>query len=170
MAASGARSARGGTSRAVRKKDQAETTERMLTIGELAERTHVSTRTIRYYEELGILPTPERSSGGTRRYPHDYIFYVEGVRVLKDLGFGLEEIAELGQFALSGSSASKRTRGILEEKLGELDHQIRVLNRLHDLVMQAATSRGTKGSRALPLLRQIGENLEAVPSKTGTAG
>src|SRR4051794_18057446 len=83
---------------------------RTLSIGELAKQTGVSTRTIRYYEELGILPTPERTEGGTRRYPSDYIFYVEGARILKQLGFGLEEIAELGQFALTGASASKHTQ------------------------------------------------------------
>ncbi|WP_424534012.1 MerR family DNA-binding transcriptional regulator [Sphaerisporangium viridialbum] len=128
-----------------------------LSIGELAEQTNVSTRTIRYYEELGILPPPERTTGGTRRYPREYIFYVEGARILKQLGFGLDEIAELGRFALTGASASKRTQAILQEKLSELNHRIRVLNRLHDLVDEAAKSRKTAGSPAPTLLRWVSE-------------
>lgn len=126
-----------------------------LSIGELAKLTKVSTRTIRYYEELGILPAPERTSGGTRRYPRDYIFYVEGAKVLKQLGFGLEEIAELGQFALTGASASRRTQEILQEKLSDLEHRIRVLNRLHDIVAEAAKSRKSKKSPVPELLRWV---------------
>jgi MerR family transcriptional regulator, copper efflux regulator len=129
-----------------------------LSIGELAKRTGVSTRTIRYYEELGILPRPERTDGGTRRYPHEYIFYVEGARTLKDLGFGLEEIAELGKFALTGTWDSERSRGILTRKLSELEHRIRVLNRLHDLVEEASKST-RKNKQAVPaLLRWVGED------------
>jgi DNA-binding transcriptional MerR regulator len=126
-----------------------------VSIGELAELAMVSTRTIRYYEELGILPSPQRTPGGTRRYPREYIFYVEGAKILKGLGFGLEEIAELGKFALTGTSASKRTQAILQEKLAELDHQIRVLHRLQKLVANAAANHKTSGSAVPELLRWI---------------
>ncbi len=111
-----------------------------LSIGELAKLAAVSTRTIRYYEELGILPAPPRTSAGTRRYPRAYVFYLEGAKVLKQLGFGLEEIAELGRFALTGASASARTQAILQQKQTELSRRIRVLDRLHELVRDAATS------------------------------
>ena len=129
-----------------------------LSIGELAKRTGVSTRTIRYYEELGILPRPERTDGGTRRYPHEYIFYVEGARALKDLGFGLEEIAELGKFALTGTWDSERSRTILTRKLSELEHRIRVLNRLHDLVVDASKTTAKGKTTVPPLLRWVGED------------
>lgn len=132
-----------------------------LSIGELARRTGVSTRTIRYYEELGILPSPERTDGGTRRYPREYVFYVEGARNLKELGFGLDEIAELGKFALTGTWDSDRSRSILTKKLAELEHRIKVLHRLHDLVVDAAKS-GKKGGSAVPaLLRWVGEENES---------
>ncbi|MFV0463136.1 MAG: MerR family DNA-binding transcriptional regulator [Nostocoides sp.] len=119
-----------------------------LSIGELAELTEVSTRTIRYYEELGILPEPTRTPGGTRRYPREYAFYVEGAKLLKQLGFGLEEIAEIGQFALTGAAASDQTRGILKRKLADLDHRIRVLTKLYDVVAQAA---GGSQTQAMPV-------------------
>lgn len=122
-------------------------------IGELARRTKVSPRTIRFYEELGILPTPSRSTGGTRRYPRDYVFYVEGARMLKELGFSLEEIAELGHYALKGTAASQGTQRLLKGKLAELEHRMRVLNRLHDLVTEAAEGRRPK-SGDQPLLQR----------------
>ena len=136
-----------------------ETQEGSLSIGELARRTGVSTRTIRYYEELGILPSPKRTDGGTRRYPREYVFYVEGARNLKELGFGLDEIAELGKFALTGAWDSDRSRSLLTNKLAELEHRIKVLNRLHDLVVEATkTSKDGGGSSASALLRWVGEN------------
>jgi DNA-binding transcriptional MerR regulator len=131
-----------------------------LSIGDLARRTGVSTRTIRYYEELGILPSPKRTDGGTRRYPREYVFYVEGARSLKELGFGLDEIAELGKFALTGTWDSDRSRSLLTRKLAELEHRINVLNRLHDLVVEA-TKPGNDGSSSVStLLRWVGENSE----------
>jgi DNA-binding transcriptional MerR regulator len=110
----------------------------MLSIGELAALTHLSTRTIRYYEELGILPSPPRSAGGTRRYPREFAFYLEGARALKQLGFTLDEIAEIGRWALKGRAAPTRTQGMLRAKVTELEHRIKVLNRMHDLVLEAA--------------------------------
>lgn len=139
-----------------------------LSIGELAKRTGVSTRTIRYYEELGILPTPERTEGGTRRYPKEYVFYVEGARALKDLGFGLEEIAELGKFALTGQWDSERSRNILIRKLAELDHRIKVLNRLHDLVVEAAHASKNGDASVPPLLSWVREDQRGIRLAAGT--
>jgi MerR family transcriptional regulator, copper efflux regulator len=145
-AGSTGRRARGA---ATARKSETTQVEDELSIGELAELTSVSTRTIRYYEELGILPTPPRTPGGTRRYPREYVFYVEGAKTLKQLGFGLEEIAELGRFALTGTSASKRTQAILQEKLADLEHRIRVLTRLHEIVAEATSANGRRNGEAV---------------------
>jgi DNA-binding transcriptional MerR regulator len=155
---------------------EASNSDASLSIGELARRTGVSTRTIRYYEELGILPSPQRTDGGTRRYPREYIFYVEGARTLKELGFGLEEIAELGKFALTGQWDSGRSQSILTRKLAELEHRIRVLNRLHDLVVEASKSssrasgkgKGKNKADVPPLLRWVGEDRRDEEAAAGT--
>jgi len=64
-------------------------------IGEIAAATEVSTRTIRYYEELGLL-SPARTSGGARRYSDAHIERVRRVRELQDLvGFNLDEIRKI---------------------------------------------------------------------------
>jgi DNA-binding transcriptional MerR regulator len=64
-------------------------------IGDLAERAGVSTRTIRYYEELGILGPEERSDGGFRRYCDDQLRRLQMIQGLKSLGFELEQIRQL---------------------------------------------------------------------------
>jgi DNA-binding transcriptional MerR regulator len=111
----------------------------MLSIGALARATGVSQRTIRYYEELGILPPPPRSEGGTRRYPADYKFYIEGALMLKDLGFSLEELKLVGQLGLGAGltkAQRKRALAVIDDKMQALEHRIRVLDRLHQLLKQ----------------------------------
>jgi DNA-binding transcriptional MerR regulator len=124
---------------AVRKAQHPAGDGELLSIGALARATGVSQRTIRYYEELGILPPPTRSSGGTRRYPPDYKFYIEGALMLKDLGFSLEELKLVGRLALGAdltAAQRKRALSVIDLKMVALEHRIRVLNRLHELLQQ----------------------------------
>jgi DNA-binding transcriptional MerR regulator len=105
-------------------------------IGAIAAATGVSERTVRYYEELGIIPTPPRSAGGTRRYPREFRFYIEGALVLKDLGFSLDELKIVGRLAM-GATLTPRQRSraleVIDTKMKALEHRIRLLNRLHEL-------------------------------------
>jgi DNA-binding transcriptional MerR regulator len=110
---------------------------RRLSIGQLAALTKVSTRTIRYYEELGILPEPERSLGGTRQYSAEHRFYIEGALALKEVGFSLEEIRLLGQFALEHPMTKferQQATEAIRDKMQALEHKIRVLERLHGIL------------------------------------
>jgi MerR family transcriptional regulator, repressor of the yfmOP operon len=64
-----------------------------LSIGEAAARVGVSSRTLRYYEELGLLTPSGRTPGGARRYTDDDIATLEHIRELQELmGFNRDEI------------------------------------------------------------------------------
>ncbi len=109
----------------------------LVSIGQLASATGVSSRTIRYYEELGILPEARRSPGGTRKYPREYGGYIAAALALKDLGFRLEEIKPLARMAAGRTvTASQRDSAarLVEEKIETLARQVTVLRRLHDSV------------------------------------
>jgi DNA-binding transcriptional MerR regulator len=111
----------------------------LLSIGQLAALTGVSSRTIRYYEELGILPQPRRSPGGTRKYTQDYRFYVEGALALKELGFRLEEIELIGRIALGQPvSADQRAQvaELVRQNMRTLEHKIKVLHRLREVLLE----------------------------------
>ena len=112
----------------------------LVSIGQLAKAAGVSSRTIRYYEELGILPEPRRSPGGTRKYPREYGGYIAAALALKDLGFRLEEVKPLARLA-AGRSVSQGQRDaaarLVEEKIESLARQVTVLRRLHDSVRVA---------------------------------
>ncbi|PPB47699.1 MerR family transcriptional regulator [Arthrobacter agilis] len=64
-------------------------------IGELAERTGLSLRTIRHYDEVGILPATSRTEGGFRVYSEDDLERLMVIRRMKPLGFSLEEMTDL---------------------------------------------------------------------------
>lgn len=68
----------------------------LLQIGEAAERTQLTQRTLRYYEEKGLLPAPSRMDGGFRLYSESDLERLERIKTLKDLlGFSLAEIKEM---------------------------------------------------------------------------
>ena len=106
----------------------------LVSIGQLARDAGVSSRTIRYYEELGILPQPRRSPGGTRKYPREYGGYIAAALALKDLGFRLEEVRPLARLA-AGRAVTQGQRDaaarLVEAKIEALARQVTMLRRLH---------------------------------------
>lgn len=100
-------------------------TEAQLRIGVVAERAGVSTRTLRYYEELGLVSPSGYSSGGSRRYVESDLGRVLRIRELQSvMGFDLDEIgdilgaedrlAELQQEYHRGVSAKRRAAILIE--------------------------------------------------------
>ena len=67
----------------------------LLQIGQVAERTGLSLRTIRFYEENGLVPPTERTTGGFRLYGEDAVSRLEVIKRMKPLGFSLEEMRDL---------------------------------------------------------------------------
>jgi DNA-binding transcriptional MerR regulator len=79
----------------LRKSTLARMSEQHMQIGEVAERTSLSLRTIRYYEEVGLVPPSARSQGGFRLYTDSDVERLLLVRRMKPLDFSIEEIREL---------------------------------------------------------------------------
>lgn len=67
----------------------------MLTIGKLGASAGVKVPTIRYYEQVGLLPEPDRSSGNQRLYPRAALYRLAFIRHARELGFPLDAIRDL---------------------------------------------------------------------------
>ncbi|MDN4643898.1 MerR family transcriptional regulator [Arthrobacter sp. PsM3] len=92
-------------------------------IGELAERTGLSLRTIRHYDDVGLLPATARTDGGFRVFSEDDFERLMIIKQMKPLGFSLEEMAEiLALLAAPGDAAPERS-GTLAEFLERAVHQ-----------------------------------------------
>lgn len=86
-------------------------------IGELAERTGLSLRTIRHYDEVGLLPATARTDGGFRVYSEDDFERLMVIKQMKPLGFSLEEMADILTILRDGHGQGS-TAGS-QEKLAE---------------------------------------------------
>lgn len=64
-------------------------------IGELAKNLNITTRTIRYYEEIGLMGKNERLDGATRSYTKDDVLRLKFILKLKTMGISLKEIQQL---------------------------------------------------------------------------
>ena len=103
-------------------------------IGELAERAGVTTRTIRYYESLGLLQPAERD-GGFRYYADDALRRLHKIDALKKLGLSLEEIGTVIDLYFAdptGVTAKRRVLSILEGHLRETEGKVSALEQFRD--------------------------------------
>jgi DNA-binding transcriptional MerR regulator len=115
--------------------------EAYLQIGEVAERTGVTQRTLRFYEEKGLLRPPGRMDGGFRLYSEEDVKRVEQIRRLQDLlGVTLAEIKEMveAQGMLREIKARYRPDAGVAEKRRQLDAAVEVTNRQYAIVSQKA--------------------------------
>lgn len=84
-------------------------------IGELAKSLAITTRTIRYYEEIGLMGKTARLGGGTRTYAKDDILRLKFILKLKTMGISLKEIQELSDiFDIHEKDFSKITPKLIE--------------------------------------------------------
>jgi len=106
-----------------------------LTIREVCERTGLSPRTVRYYEELGLLPGVRRRAAGRRVYGADELERLRFIQRLKALGLALAEIRDLNAVhAIGGSTRAmlERLDDLLGRRVSEVDSRIGELTRLRD--------------------------------------
>lgn len=106
-----------------------------LTIGGFAKATGVNVETIRYYQRRGLLPKPERPSGGIRRYEHEDVARMTFIKTAQGLGFSLDEIAELlrledGTHCAEASNLARHKLDNVRDKIANLRRIEKVLDEL----------------------------------------
>ena len=111
-----------------------------LRIGEAASRAGVSTRTLRYYQELGLLTPAGRTSGGARRYSDADVVRVERIRHLRDLvGFDLNEVGTV--LAAEDRLAAIRREWFEEQTPGRRQHLIEECIGINQQLQEAVRSK-----------------------------
>ena len=103
-----------------------------LLIGELATRVGVAPPTIRYYESIGLLRAPARTTAGYRRYPERTVEDLVFIRKAQALGFTLDEVAEIVTLTRSGKTPCARVVSLTEKHLAALDERIARMRQFRD--------------------------------------
>lgn len=131
----------------------------MLAIGTLAKRTGTKVQTIRYYEQIGLLPEPGRTEGGQRRYGDADLDRLAFIRHARQLGFTLEAIRELLDLSDNPSRSCAEVDIIAHRQLKEVEARIARLEALRKELkrMLRECSRDTVSDcRVLEVLRDHG--------------
>ena len=106
-------------------------------IGEVADRTGVTQRTLRFYEEKGLLRPPERMDGGFRLYSENDVTRIGYIKQLQDLlGFTLSEIKDMveAEDLLQQINATRRPDRELPERLQRSEQILGALTRQLDVI------------------------------------
>jgi MerR family transcriptional regulator, mercuric resistance operon regulatory protein len=93
---------------------------RNLSIGGLSQRTGVNIETIRYYERIGLLEKPPRTTGGHRSYALEHADRLRFIWRARELGFGIEDIRTLLLLSERGHASCAEARGVAAAHLADV--------------------------------------------------
>jgi DNA-binding transcriptional MerR regulator len=140
--------------------------ERPLRIGEVAELTGTTPRTIRYYEEIGLLPEAEDRAHGKRRlYTTDDVERLQELIRMKDLlGLSLDDLKRLVEAEAARAGLREQwehaddpgeQRRILEEALGHIDDQLKLVRARRGEIERLETELAAKQRRIRARLKSL---------------
>ena len=108
--------------------------EASISIGDLAKATGTKVETIRWYERVGVLAAPARTSGNYRAYGAEHLERLSFVRRARDLGFSLDQVRDLLQLADDRNQSCDAVDRVAREHLEEVERKIADLEALrHEL-------------------------------------
>jgi MerR family transcriptional regulator, copper efflux regulator len=99
-------------------------------VGELARRSGVAAKTLRYYEAIGVLPAPARTPAGYRDYDESALDRLTFIRSAQAAGLTLAEIREIVRIRSQGVAPCTHVRALLEDKAAAVRRQVTELQAL----------------------------------------
>ncbi len=134
-------------------------------IGELAGQSGVPAKTIRYYEDIGVMPEPPRTSSGYRDYGPDAVRRLAFVRAAQSIGLALGEIKEILVFRDRGQAPCAHVTSLIEHRAADLSQRIAALE-----AMRRDLERLAKRARRVPADVHHGEFCHIIEAGTSRAG
>ena len=126
-----------------------------MTIGVLAKAVGVGVETVRYYQRIGLMPTPARGYGSVRRYNPTSVERLRFIKRAQQLGFTLEEVAHL--LRLEDGTHCNEARTLAAYKLVTVEQKLADLQAMRDvlakLIAACGNQRGTQQS--CPLIESL---------------
>jgi DNA-binding transcriptional MerR regulator len=111
-----------------------------ITIGQLASRTSTNVPTIRYYEEIGLLPDAQRAANGHRYYVNADVTRLGFIKRCRDFGFPIEQVREMVKLFDNGDSPCVEIRDLANTQLELVRSRIGQLRQLEDKLMAFVAS------------------------------
>ncbi len=105
-------------------------------IGQLAARLGLNPKTIRYYEEIGLLPPAPRTASGYRVYGDDDVERLTFIKTAQRLGITLDEVGEILAFRDRGEPPCSYVRTVLRREVAEIDRRMAELRGLREELVE----------------------------------
>jgi len=116
------------------------TDQKSVQIGELAKNLNITTRTIRYYEEIGLMGKNERLDGATRSYSKDDVLRLKFILKLKTMGISLKEIQQLSDIfdinEKNFDTITPKLIEILDSHIAKVDEKMANLSSLRNDIVE----------------------------------
>lgn len=116
--------------------------------GEVARRAGVNKETIRYYEQRGLIPKPDRRRSGYRIFTQRHIDQIKFIKRAQELGFTLSEIKELLELRMDDNTTCSEIKSEAREKYQDVTEKIEDLKRIKETLVElidSCSGRGPKG-------------------------
>jgi DNA-binding transcriptional MerR regulator len=114
-----------------------------LRIGKLAQTSGVPAKTIRFYEEIDLLPPAQRAENGYRRYNTADVQRLRFIRNARTLGFTLDDLKEVLALRDQGEAPCRYVAHLLQAKTAEIEERIRQLQELQQDLQQLVSQAGS---------------------------
>lgn len=129
-------------------------TDNAIPIGELSRRTRCNIETIRYYERIGLIPSPPRR-GRYRSYDREDVARLAFVRRARQLGFTLGEVRALLGLAAGGPTTCAEVRDLAVAHLGDVRNRIADLRRMERVLADSVRACDAGENTGCPLVETL---------------
>jgi Cu(I)-responsive transcriptional regulator len=133
-----------------------ETPQASMNIGQASAATGVSAKMIRHYESIGLLPAAARTEAGYRRYDDAVLHTLRFIRRARDLGFGLDEIAQLLALWADRGRASAEVKALAARHVADLAERIERMQAMQRTLQHLVGACHGDGRPDCPILDDLG--------------
>jgi DNA-binding transcriptional MerR regulator len=112
-------------------------------IGELSERSGVPAKTIRFWEQSGVVAEPARTEAGYRDYDEDTLALLRFVRAAQAAGFTLAEIAQIIEIRSRGDAPCEHVTALIDHRLADIDRRMAELRQARTQLRNLAAKADT---------------------------
>jgi MerR family copper efflux transcriptional regulator len=124
-------------------------------IGEASRLSGVSTKMIRHYEAIGLIPSADRRSSNYRDYGHHDLHRLAFIRRARDLGFSIPEIRDLLRLWADRSRSSAEVKRLTDAHIDELDSKIEALSEMRATLAHLADACGDDDRPDCPIIDRL---------------
>lgn len=136
-----------------------------MNIGEAAARSGLPPKTIRYYEEVELIPAPARTSAGYRAYSGRDVYLLRFIHAARGLGFSVAECRELISLYLDPRRASADVKAMTLRKIEKIDRKIAELTSMRTALAELAAKCHGNDRPDCPILDDLAGHAGPAPSE-----